>query len=110
MDLPPPTEIQVKQMIPDTIEEISVDEYFQHHLFNRMDGADIPDNVKEFAKDNNCIHVIKLYYWSDKKYQGGDVYSCGINGKLKFILSKEDKLRFANWYQTRKLNIPIYEF
>ncbi len=109
MDLPPPTEIQVKQMIPDTIEEISVDEYFQHHLFNRMDGADIPDNVKEFAKDNNCIYVIKIYHWKYKKEY--EKYSCGINGKLRLILTKDDKPQFANWYQTRKLRrTTLYEF
>lgn len=106
MDMPPPVEIN--QVIPSSIEESTPEEYIKYYVLDRIDGPDIPNNVKQFAKDNNCIEVMKQYYWRYKKYKGYEAYSCGINGKLKFILEKDNKLQFANWYETYRINKSIY--
>ena len=90
---------------------ITADEAYKYYVLDRIDGPDIPDNVKQFAKDNNCFEVMKSYYWSHKIFKNnGGVYSCGINGKAQFIYDNEKKLRFARWYEKHKFRKPIFEF
>ena len=117
MDLPPPQpevqqvvdvqqdKFQYKYPMPD---EDSPEFIYWYYVLSRIDGPDVPENVKAFAYENNCIEVMKNYFWSDNKYKGGDVYSCGINGRLKFILVKDNDIRFAKWYEKKKLNARVF--
>ena len=95
--------------IPSSTDFGDPEEAYYNHVLFWIDGDDIPDKVKQFAKQNNCIYVSKSYFWSNKKYAGGDVYSCTKNKKLKHILVKDNKMRFSHWYQKWKLNKPIYD-
>ena len=95
--------------IPSNLELSDPAEAYYNHVLLWFDGDDIPDNVKSFAKQNNCIGVSKNYFWSNKKYSGGEVYSCTINGRIKHILVKNNKIRFSNYLQNKKLKKVIYD-
>lgn len=108
MDMPPPIETSQPAQV-EFFELSDPAEVYKIHILARIDSDDIPENVKKFANDNNCISIMKHYHWSNIKYAGGDVYSCTQNCNLKYILVKNNKMRFAHWWQIRKLNGPIYE-
>ncbi len=111
MDMPPPTEIQTPPAQVRTIEEWTADQAYKYYVLDRIDGPDIPEHVKKFAKDNNCKDVLKSYYWSRRIFKThGGVYFCGINGKAQFIYEKDNKIRFARWYEKHKFRESIYEF
>ena len=95
--------------IPSNLELSDPAEAYYNHVLLWFDGDDIPDEVKLFAKQNNCIYVSKNYFWSNKKYAGGDVYSCTINGKINHILVKNNKIHFSNYWQNKKLKKVIYD-
>ena len=95
--------------IPSNLELSDPAEAYYNNVLFWIDGDDIPDEVKQFAKQNNCIEVTKSYYWSNKKFKGGSVYSCGVNRKLKYVLEYQNKIRFANWLEFKKLHKLIYE-
>ena len=108
MDMPPPQQIETP---PPLITNWTGDDMYKYYVLDRIDGPDIPDNVKQFAKDNNCIYVVKSYYWSSKIYKNnGGIYSCGINGKPQIIYDNKKTLRFAKWYEKHKFKKIIYEF
>jgi len=93
------------------LEMMSGDEAYKYYVLDRIDGPDIPENVKQFANENNCFEVIKHYYWSYVLFKNeGGVYSCLINGKAKYIYDYENTLRFARWYEQHKFKKLIYEF
>lgn len=108
MDMPPP--IEIHQDLKRPIEEISADEYFKYYIFDRIDGPEIPDNVKQFANENNCFKRTKSDYWSYKifKYEGG-VYFCEKKGKTQIIYEKDNNMRFAKWYEKRKFRKIIFD-
>ena len=117
MDLPPPqTEVQQvvdvqnnKQIPPANIKFDDINEWYYLHVLSWIDSPDLPDNVKIFANNNNCVAVMKNYHWSDPMYKNGDVYSCSIKGKRRYILVKNNKIKFANWFKRKKLHIIIYD-
>lgn len=85
------------------IPTMSGDELYKIYVLDRIDGPDIPDNVKQFANDNNCFEIIKRYYWSLVIFNDeGSVYSCGKKGKAQYIYEKDNNMRFARWYEKRK--------
>ncbi|MCD7780943.1 MAG: hypothetical protein LUH05_09775 [Candidatus Gastranaerophilales bacterium] len=108
MDLPPPVETQFAQI--STIERSPADELYYIYVLSRIDAPDIPQNVKQYARDKNCTALVKIYYWSYKKFKGNDVFMCSKHRKSQFILAKDDNLRFANWLERRKLDRVYYEF
>ena len=110
MDMPPAIEYQIPSEQNDKIEENTIDLY-KYYVLDRIDGPDIPDTVKQYAKDNNCVAIMKKYYWSYKLYKDkGGVYVCGINGKAQYILEYNNKLRFAKWYEKYKFkHTTVYE-
>ncbi len=84
-------------------------EFIDLYIKRRIDGKDIPRDIKIFATDNNCFKVMKSYHWSSPIYNYGNVYMCGSNGKIKYIIEKNGNIKFANWFLKRKFNVPIYE-
>ncbi len=109
MDMPPPVEIN--QVIPSSMECSPPEEFIKHHILNRIDGPDIPDNVKQFANENNCFDRIKSSYWSYKIFKNeGGVYFCEKKGKTQIIYEKDNNMRFAKWYEKYKFKKIIFEF
>ncbi|MCD7780944.1 MAG: hypothetical protein LUH05_09780 [Candidatus Gastranaerophilales bacterium] len=111
MDLPPPVETQSAQI--STAEKSPAEQLYWIYVLSRIDAPDIPQNVKQFAKDNNCVALMKDYHWSNAKYRGFnfrgvDVYTCNKNKKNQYILVKDDNIRFSNWLQRHKLNKIIF--
>ena len=108
MDFQPP---EITKIPPAIIETWTGDDAYKYYVLDRIDGPDIPDNVKKFAKDNNCKNVMKLYYWSSKIFKNeGGVYVCSINGKSQYIYDNKKHLRFAKWYEKYKFqHTMIYE-
>ena len=95
--------------IPSNLELSDPAEAYYNHVLLLIDGDDIPENVKKFANEHLCIQIMKSYFWSNKKYPSGDVYSCAIHGKLKYIIVKNNKIHFSHWYQNKRLNKTIYD-
>ncbi|MCD7780945.1 MAG: hypothetical protein LUH05_09785 [Candidatus Gastranaerophilales bacterium] len=108
MDLPPPVETPSAQV--STVKYGDPDEAFRMLVLSRINAPDIPQNVKQYARDKNCTALVKIYYWSYKKFKGNDVFMCSKHRKSQFILAKDDNLRFANWLERRKLDRVYYEF
>lgn len=103
MDMQPPVQLQSPPPQVKVIEGNSADFLFKYYVLDRIDGPDIPDNVKKFANEHNCFDVIKKYYWSSKLFDDkGGVYFCGINGKVQYIYEYNNRIRFARWYEKHK--------
>ncbi len=91
MGLSPPVETPSAQV--STIEHGDPAEAYWIYVLSRIDAPDIPQNVKQFAKDNNCVALMKDYHWSNVKYRGFnfrgvDVYTCNKNKKINIFWSK----------------------
>ena len=107
MDMPPSIEYQMPAKNNDDIELDNFDLY-KYYVLDRINGPDIPDSVKQFAKDNNCILVMKKYFWSSKLFNDkGGVHSCLINKKEQFIFEYNNKLRFAHWWEKIRIQRTI---
>lgn len=91
------------------IEKGDPDEAYWMYVTRWIDSDDIPADIKKFANQNNCFEVMKSYHWSSQAYNYGNVYSCGKNKKLQYIIEKNGKIKFANWFLRKKLNITVYE-
>lgn len=85
------------------------DEFIRLYEKRRIDGNDIPLDIMNFANNNSCFKVMKSYHWSSPIYNYGNVYMCGTNGKIRYIIERNGNIKFANWALKRKFNIPIYE-
>jgi len=110
MDMPPPVDIKSPPAQVEVIEYGDPDEAYKELVLDRIDGPDIPDNVKQFAKNNNCLYVMKKYYWSYKLFKDeGGVYSCNKNNKVQYIYEYDNIMRFAKWYEKHKFKKIIYE-
>lgn len=110
MDIPPAIEYQIPVEQTAKIEVNTIDLY-KYYVLDRIDSSDIPDAVKQFAKENNCMKIMKKYYWSYKLFKDkGGVYVCGKNGKTQYILEYKNKLRLAKWYEKYKFqHTTVYE-
>lgn len=85
------------------------DEFISLYEKRRIDGNDIPPDIKNFANNNECFKIMKSYHWSSPIYNYGNVYMCNTNNKIQYIIEKNGNIKFANWFLKRKFNIPIYE-
>ena len=105
MDMPPPQEIQSP---PAQVRTWTADEAYKFYVLDRIDGPDIPDNVRKFANDNNCFYIMKEYYWSRKLFKNnGGVYYCNKNGKPQYVLDNNNKMRFAHGFTKYKIRHTI---
>ena len=114
MDMPPAIEYQMpsdEQSIQDNGIQTNTFDLYKYYVLDRIDGPDIPENVKQFAKEHNCIKIMKKYYWSSQLFNNeGGVYVCGINGKAQYIFHYNHKLRFAHlWEKIKIQRTPVYE-
>lgn len=90
------------------VEKGDPDEAVWIYVTSRIDADDVPQNVKLFANSNGCFDLIKSYHWSSPVYNYGNVYSCGKNKKCHYVIEKNGKIKFANWFLRRKLNNTVY--
>ena len=107
MDMPIPIKSEQVEKIPNGTGE----QAYKYYVLDRIDGSDIPENVKQFAKNNNCNEVMKSYYWTYTIYKNkGGIYFCDKNNKFNVIYDNSKKPRFAKWYEKHKFKTPITEF
>lgn len=109
MDIPPPyVTMPVSQVKIVEYNSNFYDEFNFIYFLSYIDTFDIPQKVKQYAKDNDCKYLEKSYYWSWRIYKNkGGVYSCSKNDKNKYIYDNSKKLRFAKWYETYKIRHTI---
>ena len=110
MDIPPPQNYtNVSQVRIIDYDSTGEDEHEVIFFLLPVDSSDIPQNVKQFARDNDCRYLEKKYYWSEKLFQNkGGVYRCATKEKSQYIIDNTKKLRFAKWWEKHKFKHNIF--
>ena len=82
---------------------------YMNEYFALYDNPAYPEDVKAFAKKNNCTKVKYEYLWSIHIFREYyTVFSCRIDKEFHYIFRHKGKVRFRRWYEKRKFNKTLY--
>ena len=93
---------------PENVKLSDPNEAVWMYVVRRIDAEDVPPHIKEFANRNLCFYVVKSYHWSSPAYNYGNVYKCSKNNKCQYIIEKDNKIKFANFFLRKKLHVQVY--